>query len=104
MAGQYSINIEPEAVDDIQKAVDYYNSKKTGLGKKFYNKIDKSLNYLKKYCYSFSIRYDDIRCMPLKNFPYMIHYIIQEKPRKSVSVIAVFSTYENPEKWEDRLY
>lgn len=101
MPGLYTIEIEPEAVDDIQKAVDYYNSKKLGLGKRFFKTINQNIDYLTKYCYSFSIRYDDVRCMPVRNFPYMIHYVIKES-KKKVGVKAVFSTYEDPEKWEKR--
>ncbi|MBS3775767.1 MAG: hypothetical protein V5A51_11255 [Bacteroidales bacterium] len=31
MAEAFSVEIEPEAVEDIQKAIDYYNHQKSGL-------------------------------------------------------------------------
>ncbi|MFW5916184.1 MAG: hypothetical protein ACOCTM_01795 [Bacteroidota bacterium] len=39
--------------------------------------------------------------MPVRDFPYMIHYQVKEKEEK-VSIKAVFFTYENPYKWEER--
>lgn len=102
MPPKFALNLEPEVFDDIQDAVDYYNSCKDGLGKRFFNIIDKHFNFLKKNYFSFSIRYDDIRCMPVKKFPYMIHYRVLEN-QEIVSVKAVFCTYENPSKQEVRV-
>ena len=55
-------------------------TKKTGLGKQFYNKIDKHLDFLKENYLSFAVRYDEIRCMPVKKFPYMIPFQSTKKP------------------------
>lgn len=101
MPETFHVDIEPEAFDDIQKAVDYYNTRKTGFGKKFFKTLDKQVVSLKRNYHSFAIRYDDIRCMPLKKFPYMVHYRVLEK-QKTVSIKAIFCTYENPDKWEKR--
>ncbi|MDF1549670.1 MAG: hypothetical protein P1P88_17720 [Bacteroidales bacterium] len=46
MLSKFSLEIEPEAFDDIQNAIDYYNSKMPGLGKRFYNTIDKHFGFL----------------------------------------------------------
>jgi len=97
MLEKVSINTEPEVIEYIQAAVDYYNSRKPGLGKRFYNNIDKHFNYLKRNYTLFAIRYDDIRCMPVQKFPYMI------TKQKLISIKAVFCTYENPEKWVERI-
>lgn len=102
MPDRFYVDIEPEALDDIQKAIDFYNSRKSGLGKKFFSILDKQINFLKENHHSFAIRYDEIRCMPVKKFPYMIHFRVLEK-QKLVSIKAVFCTYENPEKWEGRI-
>jgi toxin ParE1/3/4 len=63
---KFTIDIEPEALDDIQKAIDYYNTCKPGLGKRFYNTVDKHLKFLQKNYMSFALRYDDIRCMKIE--------------------------------------
>jgi len=102
MRNKFTLNIEPEAFDDIQEAVDYYNSCKAGLGKRFFNTVDKHFDFLKKDYFSFAVRYDDIRCVPVKKFPYMIHYQVMES-KKTVSVKAVFCTHIDPIKWEERV-
>jgi hypothetical protein len=48
MAQKYTLSIEPEAIEDIQQAIDYYNSVKSGLGKKFFLQVDNQFNSLRK--------------------------------------------------------
>jgi hypothetical protein len=89
MPEKFSVNIEPEAFNDIQEAINYYNSCKPGLGKEFLETIKKQIILLRKYHHSFAIRYDNIRCLPVKKFPYMIHYEVKEK-KFQISIKAVF--------------
>jgi toxin ParE1/3/4 len=101
MPKKFHLDIEPEAFDDIQEAIDYYNSKQDGLGKRFFEMVDEHFEFLKKDYMTFAVRYDDIRCMPIEKFPYLIHYRVL-KSQGVVSVKAVFCTYDNPDKWEKR--
>jgi hypothetical protein len=39
----------------------------------------------------------DIRCLPLKKFPAMIHYSVNDN-KQQITVHAVFHTALNPEK------
>lgn len=48
----------------------------------------------------YEIRYDNIRCLPLKTFPYTIHFSINEADRV-VIVRAVFQTSLNPQIWRN---
>lgn len=48
MLRKFATDIEPEAIEDIQKAIDYYNSCTPGLGKRFYNTIDKHFKFWQK--------------------------------------------------------
>ena len=102
MLKKFHLDIEPEVFDDIQQAVDYYNRKKPGLGEHFYNTVDEHFDFLKKNYTAFAVRYDDIRCMPVEKYPYMIHYRIL-KSQQTVSVKAVFCTYDDPGKWLKRI-
>jgi hypothetical protein len=99
MFKKFQLDIEPEVFDDIQDAVDYYNHHKQGLGKRFFQTIDKHFTLLKKNYFAFAFRYDDIRCMPVKKFPYMIHYRILES-QQIISIKGVFNTNLNPDKWK----
>ena len=102
MPERLHLNIEPEVIDDIQNAIDYYDSKKAGLGKMFYEAINEHFEFIKVNYMSFAIKYDDIRCLPVKKFPYTIHYRVL-KLQKVISIKAVFCDYEDPGKWGKRL-
>ncbi len=101
MPQNFTLNIEPEAVQDIQEAVDYYKAINQKLVVRFFQTINKQFSTLQKNHSSFAIRYDNIRCLPLKKFPYMIHYSVLLEEKK-VSIKAVFCTHQNPENWHKR--
>lgn len=89
--------IEPDALQDIQKAIDYYDNQQIGLGKKFEETLNKHLVSISKNPF-FKVRYDNVHCLPLKKYPYMIHFTIDEDD-KVVNIRAVLHTSLNPEKW-----
>lgn len=93
----FKIKIEPDARLDIQEAINWYNLKQPGLGKKLYLAIISRIEGLAKN-HHFEIRYDNVRCLPIDKFPCMIQFTIDEL--KSLVVIrAVFHTSLHPEKW-----
>lgn len=94
----YSVLIDPRVIEDTQSAIDYYESQQIGLGVKFEANLN---SYIKKLQTTpfFRIRYDKVRCLPLGNFPFMIHYTINEK-EKLVLVWAILHTSISPSKWK----
>lgn len=86
--------INPEAKIDIQNLINYYNSQKEGLGKKFHLEIKNYFTAIKKNPY-YQIRYNNVRCIPLRKFPVMIHYTIDVK-LEIVIIRAVINTNLNP--------
>lgn len=96
----FTIRIEPEAKIDIQEGIDWYNKHEVGLGRKFHAAIKAHFEKLHTNPF-FQVRYDDVRCLPLKKFPYMIHFTINEE-KQIVVVHAVFNTSRNPKIWKDR--
>jgi toxin ParE1/3/4 len=49
----------------------------------------------------FQVRYDEVRCLPLKTYPFMIHFTIDQADQLVV-VRAVFNTYLDPNNWAKR--
>lgn len=96
----YKIKIEPEAHEDIQQGIDWYNEKQLGLGRKFHKEVKDSINRLKENPF-FQVSYKNVHCLPLKNYPYMLHFTINKKD-KIVVVRAVFNTSRNPDIWKKR--
>ena len=91
----FKIKIQPRAFKEIQKGIDYYNAKQKGLGKRFYKNVSDSFAVIKKNPF-YQIRYDDVRCLPVKKFPFMIHFTA-DKAIKTINVYAVINTSLNPE-------
>lgn len=96
----YHIKIEPEAYQDIQAGIDWYDSQQVGLGRKFYAEVSSSFESLRKNPF-YQVRYDNVRCLPVNRYPYMIHFTLDEK-ENTIIVRAVLSTYQNPDIWKDR--
>ncbi len=71
----YQVLLDEGARNDIQRGIDFYNSKKKGLGKKFYKEVSEHLYSLSSFA-NYQVRYDQFRCLPLKKFPVMIHILL----------------------------
>jgi len=93
--------IDPEALDDIQKATDWYNEQLPGLGSRFQTQTIKQISSLKYSYHRYSIRYKKVRCMLIKKFPYLVHFLVDEN-RGIVEVFALFHTSHNPKIWLKR--
>lgn len=96
----FTIKIEPEAGQDIQRGIDWYNEQQSGLGKEFHAELKANLNKLKTNPF-YQVRYGNIHCLPLKNYPYMIHFTIDEE-KQMITVRALFNTFRNPNIWKER--
>lgn len=91
-----------EVFDDLQKAIDYYNSRKKGLGIRFYKAVKIQISEIKSNALGYQVRYETIRCAPLKTFPYTIHYSVNQDT-KTMMIIALFCDYRDPKIWKFRL-
>jgi len=94
----YNIKIRTEALADIQEIVVWYEERRLGLGDNFKIIVSKRIDQLESSPYMYCIRYDNIRCIPLKKFPYMVHYSVTENT-KEVQIFAVIHCHRNPEIW-----
>lgn len=93
---KYTILVGNRAFEDIQNAVDYYEEQQIGLSLYFEEELDLCFDTL-KINPKFKVQYDDVRCLPLKKFPYNIHFRIDTK-KKQVKIEAVFETHQDPSK------
>lgn len=93
----FKIIIDNRAFKDVDDAVEYYHKISPQLTKRFVSDIRKSIKALSKNPF-FQIRYKDYRCLPLKNFPFMIHYLVDEK-KNVVHIYALINTSKDIDKW-----
>jgi len=98
---KFAVVYNPDFFYDIAQAVDWYNGKQAGLGDRLFNNIKKQTAALSTSALLFAIKYDDIRCLSIKKFPYIVHYRVDEQSN-TVRVEALFHSYRNPKIWTDR--
>lgn len=91
---QYKLVVAPAAVNDIQRAVDYYNSQQKGLGKRFLTDLKSELKKVTDTPYTRAIRYDNIRLAVMNKFPYAAHYYVNDD---KIIVLGVISMFMNPD-------
>lgn len=90
----FAILIEDRAIMEIANTIRYYENKHIGLGNKFINEISKNFDALSLNPY-YQIRYKNVRCKPLKNFPFLIHYTVDKK-KNEIKIYAIVNTHQNP--------
>mgnify|MGYP001239686595 CR=1 FL=1 len=97
----YRIKLLPEARQDILDSIGWYNEQKEGLGQLFYQAIKSRLAYISNNPLHYQISYRNIRNALVSNFPYQVHYWIEETS-KLIIVFAITHTRRNPDVWNDR--
>ncbi len=90
----YKIVIIEEARIDYKKSLLWYKDIHPKLAIKFNDSFQKSIAILKKDPLSIQIRYDNIRIIFLKTFPYAIHYSIY---KNCVVIKSIFHTSRDSE-------
>lgn len=91
----HTVHITLSAINDIEEAFNYYNSKVSDLGFKFIDDVDDNLKSIAQNPYAFAERYKNVRGKSLKRFPYLILYKINDAVQ-SIEVIRLFNMYQNP--------
>lgn len=75
---KYKIIFLPNALNDIEEAVDYYNNLSSGLRNRFLTDFNLVYKAIATNPFFASVKYDDVRCAGFKKFPFSIHYIINK--------------------------
>ena len=91
----YSILITPTATNDIAVAIEYYNALSTDLGYKFADLVAIYFDRIAILPTASAVRHKNVRCKPMKRFPYLITFTVDEA-NHSVSILRVFNTYQEP--------
>ena len=97
---KFNVEYNPDFFNDIVQAVDWYNEKQAGLGDRLFNNIKKQTIKLSTSALHFAVN-DDIRCLGIDKFPYLIHYRVNEQT-KTVKVEALFHTSRDPNIRDER--
>jgi len=90
----YEIIVLLRADLEVDEIAEYYESLSNGLGTKFFNEYQDYVETLKTFPF-FEEKYNIVRILPLKKFPYKIHFTVDEN-EKLVSIQAVTCNYQDP--------
>lgn len=79
---------------ELDEAVFYYQNIRKDLGEKFLLDYEDQLDTLYTFPF-FENKYNSVRLLPFKKFPYTIHFTVDEF-EKTVSIQAITCDYQNP--------
>ena len=92
---KYTLLIKEEADLDITEAYKWHEDKRKDLGGEFLIELDEYFSFLENNPYLCQVRYKSYRLFPLKRFPYLIVYEIDNE---NVIVYSVFHMSKDPRK------
>lgn len=92
----YEIELSKKALQELDEAYEWYEEQLAGLGSRLLKEVNKYLTTISKSPKLFQIRFpDEIRAVPLKVFPYLIVYWVDETNAK-VAVLSIFHAKRHP--------
>ena len=95
-----NIEFHPDAISELNEAVDYYESKEYGLGLDFTAEVISTINRIISYPGAWPLLFGQIsRCL-VKRYPYGILYSIEHD---RIYIVALMNLYRNPEYWKKRI-
>lgn len=97
----YAFVNKPKLIVDIEDSVDYYKSINPELATVFLDRIEEAKKYIAEFPLAFQIKYKNVRTVLLKQFPFHIHYIVDDT-KKQIVVLAVIHAYKNPKDYSKR--
>ncbi|CAM3472462.1 type II toxin-antitoxin system RelE/ParE family toxin [Flavobacterium chungbukense] len=90
----YKIVILEEAKADYKESLLFYKNINPKLAIRFNDSFKKSIAIIQNDPFLFQLKYDNIRIIFFKTFPYAIHYSIYEN---SIVIKSIFHTSRNSE-------
>ena len=90
----------PDAEDEMIATAKYYEDQVNGLGIKFLNDLDETVDDIVKSPETWFTLEDDIQRHQFTHFPFAILYrIIDSKIR----ILAVMNLHQEPDYWKNRI-
>ena len=83
-----TIHVFESALNDLQNALDWYDSQSQGLEQRFSKEVNARLTFIATHPEASPVRAENFRGTQLKKFPYTIYYDFDE-PHAQINVVAV---------------
>ena len=92
-------SFHPEAEEEFNHAIDYYEAIEPGLGYDFALEVHSTIKRSIELPKAWSVLEGDIRRSLVKRFPYGILY---SEEQVGIFIIAVMNLHRNPDYWQRR--
>jgi plasmid stabilization system protein ParE len=96
----FTITWRPQAQEDFDKAYAWHERQKNGLGDEFAQKIDETLERLRKNARIHRKVFEEVRRAVVEKFTYCVYYYIEDDV---VVILSVFHDKRNPDIWKSRI-
>lgn len=97
----YSFVINPFVKKDISNATSYYKKINKNLAYQFLVRVREGKKLINETPLGFQIKYKNVRTLLLNQFPYHIHYIVNES-KMQIIILAIIHAYKNPNNYPAR--
>ena len=94
----YKFSFEEQFKLDLAQSQQWYNKQQKGLGKKFKQDVKFGLDAIRSTP-NFAVRYNMVRCFPLKKFPFMIHYYVDEHNSEVIFLACIHCSLDPDASW-----
>ena len=92
-------SFHPEAEDELNLSVDYYENCSKGLGAEFAVEIYSTIQRIIENHRACVVLGDDVRRSLTKRFPYGVLYTIDSN---QIFILAVMNLHRDPDYWKNR--
>jgi toxin ParE1/3/4 len=97
---RYNLEISDEAENDFDNSFDYYYNESSQIANAFFQRINTSLEIIRKSPLSFQVIHKDLRKFSVNQFPFVIYFQVVDF---TIRILAIFHTSRNPKIWKERL-
>lgn len=94
-----TFSFHPEAEEEFNQAIEYYENNAPGLGYDFSIEVYSAIQNIVNFPTAWPIIEEDMRRCLVKRFPYGVIYSIEDD---AVFILAVMHLRRNPDYWKNR--
>lgn len=92
---RYKLLFSIKALYDLEEASSWYNLQQRGLGKRLTGDVKNAIASIKQNPYLAPVKFENIRTVAFKTFPYAIHYEIDEV-NTTIRIVSIFHFSRRP--------
>ncbi len=90
---KYIVRIEPDAQNDLEEAVIWYEEQRKNLGEEFSEEVYLKIEFINQNPKLYQVAFNNIRSAVLDQFPFIIFYFMKNK---FIHIIAIIHQSRNP--------